>query len=193
MSVLGVMVEQNDALIRAETRNLLLSKIRRGQVMENDRESRAALDIWLDALSGVQVMVNESRAQLEQEEATLQARSNANKLGTDGSTIAADANSNATGFATENEGTHSDYDALVPYKLRLRAALQLEHMCTFFAANAYYQLKRQGGSFSSGPERLEELAMAETTFYEKARKIRAEVILFKNALSSSLTTSVVAL
>lgn len=69
--VLDVMVEQTDLAIRTDQRNLLVSKLKRGQLYENSPRVKEALDIWTKALAEASQFAKESREQLEAEIAKL--------------------------------------------------------------------------------------------------------------------------
>lgn len=157
------MIEQNDASMRSEERNQLAVKIRRGQLMENAHKPRQALDIWLDGLRQAREMVREFRLQLDQE--ILKVRTGLVELGS----------GPADG---RKEGDVGEDGRITTCKQRLRAALELEHTCTFFIANAHYQIKSNEELTAAGSKEFEDLTKAETEYYEKARLIRREVSLF---------------
>ncbi len=155
------MISQNEALIRLEERHLIEAHIRKGQLRENLGESQQALDIWLNALQQSREMVAEGRAVLVQELQSLQLLRTTNDASQDDRDI---------------EVGVSDQDSRVASrKLQLRVALELEHICTFFAANAYYQIKTDEALTQPESEEYKVMEKAETEFYEKARQIRQEV------------------
>lgn len=59
------MTEQNVTALRTEERALLVSKARRGQLLENVGQSKGALAIWLETLKEVQYIVAEARLRLQ--------------------------------------------------------------------------------------------------------------------------------
>lgn len=123
--VLEVMIEQNHTAARTEERVLLMSQLRRGQILEHAECTQDALDIWLDALKEVEIIVRECRNQLSAEMQRVK-----------------DASPVAKVIKPEEDGEDDDPSSrLGPYRVRLRAVLELEHSCIFFAGNAYYQLK----------------------------------------------------
>lgn len=65
--VLDAMLEQSEIAIRAEQRTLLLSKLKRGQILENGPRVREALDIWTEVFHEISELVQESREQLQRE------------------------------------------------------------------------------------------------------------------------------
>lgn len=120
--VLEVMIEQNQSAIRAEERNLLLSQLKRGQILEHADCPQDALDIWLSTLEEVETIVKESRTQLN---SVLQLVSEPSRPAKD-----------------DGEDEIDDtFTKTLTYRARLRSALELEHMCVFFTGNAYFQLK----------------------------------------------------
>ncbi|KAI9792106.1 MAG: hypothetical protein M1816_003088 [Peltula sp. TS41687] len=163
--VLEVMIEQNEASIRTEERTQLTAKIRRGQLMENAHEPRQALDIWLECLRHARDMVRECRLQLDQE--LLKAKPGSTELEL----------SSADGKRKDEVSKNEDRDSqITAHKQRLRAALELEHTCTFFVANAHYQIRSNEASTVPGSKEFEDLTKAETEYYEKARRIRRELL-----------------
>lgn len=121
--VLEVMIEQNHTAARTEERVLLMSQLRRGQILEHAECTQDALNIWLAALKEVVIVVQECRDQLSAEMQRMRT---------------ADPIAKVVGPEDEDDDPSS---RLGPYRMRLRAALEFEHGCTFFAANAYFQLK----------------------------------------------------
>ena len=154
--VLSVMIEHNDTANRTEERCLLLSRTRRGQVLEHMHRSQDALSIWQSTLSDSKEIVEDCREQLNQE---------LNR------TIA----ENRPG--TPNEDSRLDRAANTRaglYRQRLRSALEVQHMCTFFIANAYYQIKCNQ---EPGSEAHQELEKSEERTYEEAKNLRQELLL----------------
>ena len=67
-----------------------------------------------------------------------------------------------------------------PYKLRTNlrryVAIEIEHMCTFFVANAYYQIKTDETRTASGSAEFSELQRKEELSYESAKILRQELL-----------------
>jgi E3 ubiquitin-protein ligase SHPRH len=61
------MLEQSDLSIRADQRALLLSRLKRGQTLENGPEVKQALGIWTEVLEEASEVVLECRQQLQKE------------------------------------------------------------------------------------------------------------------------------
>lgn len=155
--VLEVMIDQNATGIRTEERALILSKIRRGQIHEHAEQSSKALDIWLQALEESKLIVKDCRQQLN----TYLER--AELTNTD-----AEALEERIGESTV--GSRSG-----PHRQRLRAALEVEHICTFFTANAYYQIKTDETQTQVGSEQFRKLERAEEEAYERSKMLRKEM------------------
>jgi E3 ubiquitin-protein ligase SHPRH len=65
--VLDVMMEQTELAIRTDQRNLLTSKLKRGQLFENSPRVKEALDIWEEARKEASTVVEDYREQLRAE------------------------------------------------------------------------------------------------------------------------------
>lgn len=159
LQVLDVMIDQNDNAVRAEQRLWLLSKIRRGQTMENAKQSDKALEIWLEAYKESCSIVDECRAQLETEldlhQKDLENRGKANGEGDD----------------------DSDPEArLIAYRQRLRSALEVKHICIFFLGNAYFQIKTDEKTVEPESVEFKEWESKEEAAYEEAKSLRSELL-----------------
>ena len=60
--------------------------------------------------------------------------------------------------------------------LRLYAAIEIEHMCTFFVANAYYQIKTDETRTVPASAEFSELQRKEELTYERAKILRQELL-----------------
>lgn len=65
--VLTTMMENTDLSIRTDQRTLLTTKLKRGQLFENSPRVKEALAIWVEAAEEAKAVVEECRAQLQQE------------------------------------------------------------------------------------------------------------------------------
>ena len=151
--VLEVMIEQNESAARAEERSLMLSQIRRGQILEHANFSQEALEIWLMTLAEAKSIVQDCRDAVRVETEKL-------GLGEDGEVDEA-------ARATMHTG---------PRRLRFRAALEVEHVLTFFVANAYYQIKSDERRTKPGSDQYSRLGKQEENWYEQARVLRKELL-----------------
>ena len=163
--VLETMIDQNDAQIRAEERALLLSQIRRGQLLENALRPKESLKTWQDALARCEPMVKESRAQYETQLAL--SKQSDSRL----STVDVD-----EGLDDEDEGEKDLTSKLGQCRQRLRAALEIQHMCKFFIASAYYQIKTDEYLTKPDTEEYRALEKLEEDNYEEAKVIRREML-----------------
>ena len=171
--VLEVMREQNDTASRADERTLLLSKARRGQLLEHANRSEEALQIWVQTLEESKVIVADCRNHLNQDLGSVKA------------------SQKPAGGARELEDEAVGITRTGILRQRLRAALEVEHMLTFFVANAYYQTKTNASITEPGSESFQRLDNLEENAYEKAQFIRKELLMETRtkALSSMDTIS----
>lgn len=159
--VLEVMIDQNDTLIRAEERAFLLSQLRRGQMLENATRRREAFDLWKASLDRASEIVKECMHQLHLERTKIAA----DGFGRD--TPAVDASDNEDGEKFSRLGTN---------RQRLRAALEVQHICQFFIGNAYYQIKSDPKLTEPDSEEFASLEESEGQAYEAAKLIRKEML-----------------
>lgn len=155
--VLEVMIDQNETAARSEERVLLLSQLRRGQILEHAELSEEALEIWLQTLEQARSVVQECRNQLKAE---------IDRLGLSEDLVSIE-EVDAEGATTIRTG---------PHRQRLRAAVEIEHMCTFFIANAYYQIKTDEKRTAPQSDEFDELERKEECTYERAKILRKELL-----------------
>ncbi|EEH47868.2 uncharacterized protein PADG_03952 [Paracoccidioides brasiliensis Pb18] len=162
--VLEVMIDQNEARIRTEERSLLLSQIRRGQLLENAGRPREALNIWQKALVLAETNVHESRTQLENERKKEQSAklNGVHNISDDEDDI--------------DEGKGEKNSGLGAYRLRIRNALEIQHICKFFIANAYFQIKTNTELTNPDSEEFIALEKLEEENYEAAKLIRKDML-----------------
>ena len=154
--VLEIMIEQNVAASRAEERALLLSQIRRGQLLEHDNRTREALSLWLHTLKESKAAVEDCRQQISESHEVILADSQ----------------------PIENPGLGSLFTARTGvHRQRLRSALEVEHMCTFFVANAYYQIKTDVNMTQPDSTAFQDLDKLEDDTYERAKALRKEILI----------------
>ncbi|OAX83468.1 hypothetical protein ACJ72_02170 [Emergomyces africanus] len=162
--VLDVMIDQNETRIRAEERSLLLSQIRRGQLLENAGKPKEALKLWQEALALAESNVKDSRVQFETERMKEQsAEPNGVQI------LSGDEDDVDDGKGEKNAG-------LAAHRHRLRNALEVEHICKFFIANAYYQIKTNTELTNPDSEEFIALEKLEEENYEAAKLIRKEML-----------------
>jgi E3 ubiquitin-protein ligase SHPRH len=163
--VLEVMIDQNETLIRTEERMLLLSQARRGQLLENALQRREALEIWQKGLERATQMVNDCREQLRAEIARVKSS------GVSASDQDSDVESEKD--EADQSGKTSRIGAC---SARLRAALEVQHVCKFFTANAFYQIKTDKNMTEPDSEEFKALEKAEEEAYDEAKLIRKELL-----------------
>ena len=146
--VLDVMIDQHEGQMRTAQRVRLMSQIRRGQLKENANASHEALETWKEVLQESIGIVGECRKQYDDERASSEVKK-------------------------EKEDDEESNARLVTLKARLRAALELQHIATFFIANAYFQLK---ANHTPEDDEYQQLESQETAAYEEAKSIRGELL-----------------
>lgn len=165
--VLLVMIEQNEIANRLEERSYVLSKLKRGQYLECKGHSQDALSIWLEVLQQSKASVEDCRR-----ETFFTQSFSVNPL----SVLVQDAES-STGSRSYS-------------RLRLRSALEIEHMSTFFVANAYYQIKSDSKITPPTSLCYAELGTAEVEMYERAKVLRKEILKESNMRVDQLMITV---
>jgi E3 ubiquitin-protein ligase SHPRH len=168
--VLEVMIDQNDTLIWTEERSLLLSHARRGQLLENAARRHEALDLWEKGLQHATDRVNDFREQLRVETEKAKAdREDAPKE--DKEEEMSDIDSDKEDIDEQEKNTR-----LRTCKVRLRAALEVQHIFKFFTANAFYQIKTDANLTKPDSEEFQALEKSESEAYEAAKQMRKEML-----------------
>ncbi|KAL4881503.1 SNF2 family N-terminal domain-containing protein [Aspergillus karnatakaensis] len=164
--VLEVMIDQNDVLIHAEERALLLSQLRRGQLLENAKRKQEALNLWKSSLDRASEIVRQCRERLHAEQ---------NKQSIPA--INGERNGRATSIS-DDEGEETEKNIrLNVFRQRLRAALEVEHISIFFTGNAYYQIKSDPELTKPDSEEFQALTKLEEEAYASAKLIRQEMLI----------------
>ena len=166
--VLDVMIEQNESGIRTEQRNLLTFRIRRGQLQENAKNTAEALTLWKKAYDDSCQIVEECREQLNSEMA-------AQKALKDEKSKQEEAKKEDDADSDEEDEDDAD-TSLQTFRQRLRSALEVKHICVFFMANAYFQLKSDETKVMPESEQFHALEKQETDAYDEAKAIRGELL-----------------
>ena len=164
--VLDVMIEQNESSMHTEQRNLLMSRIRRGQLQENAKNTDEALKLWKAAYEDSCKIVGECRQQLFTELET-------QKFLKEARTKQDDARSAEDAEDDEEDETDPN---LQTFRQRLRTALEVKHICVFFMANAYFQLKSDESRITQDSEEFHVLEQRETHAYDEAKAVRGELL-----------------
>jgi E3 ubiquitin-protein ligase SHPRH len=161
LQVLEVMIDQNDTLVRAEQRLVLLSQIRRGQMLENAKQSNEAMEIWLDAYKQSSAIVDECREQL-QTEIELHRKQEDSLV--------------EVSKSDEDDDTGEIETRLTAHRQRLRSALEVKHTCIFFLGNVYFQMKTNETTVKPDSEEFKDWERREEAAYEEAKSIRSELL-----------------
>lgn len=154
--VLESMIDANEATLRSEERSLLLSQLRRGQLLENAKKRQEALVLWQKALDHSTKLVEDSREQL--------------RLLKDNAS-----NKDAPGLFEDPEEADKN-SRLGQCRLKLRGALEIQHIAVFFTANAFYQIKSDPNLTVPDSDEFKALQKREEDGYEAAKVIRKEML-----------------
>lgn len=172
--VLEVMIDQNDTLIWTEERSLLLSHARRGQLLENAARRHEALDLWEKGLQRSTEIVNDFREQLRIETE----KAEANRGDNDDAPPKEDKEEDMSDVDSDKEDIDEQEKniRLRICKVRLRAALEVQHIFKFFTANVFYQIKTDTNLTKPDSEEFQALEKSETEAYEAAKQMRKEML-----------------
>lgn len=171
--VLETMLEQTELIIRGDQRTLHLTRLKRGQTLENSPRVKEALEIWKSVLEDANAAVSVCREQLQCE---IDCPNGNMALG--GGTLLND--------DEISSGDNSDTEDLEPgaestlrvgaLRNRLNAALEIQHIAVFFSANAYFQIKSNEELTKPDSEEFMELEKLEAEGYQQAKMIRQEIL-----------------
>jgi E3 ubiquitin-protein ligase SHPRH len=169
--VLDAMIDNADASLKAEARELvrghLLCGHIRGNAGDDERRDEAALVEYRKALEHVLLWVTRCRDELAK------AKENASETSADAKDNKKDANddeSDADDDDDDNSGRISNI------KKTLRTFLEIEHQCRIFIADSYFRLKANENLTEPESENFDRLANLETEYYEQAKKIRSVLL-----------------
>ncbi|KAF2769327.1 SNF2 family DNA-dependent ATPase domain-containing protein [Teratosphaeria nubilosa] len=162
--VLQVMIDQNETALRIEERAVLFAQVQQAHILGNNNEdihrSEKALEIYKRAMNTAAQLVQEARDRL------VKARAAAIAEGE--STVE---------MEVEDEESDSEVNPeLGRLSNALRTTLQLQHVCTFFAATACYQIKDNEALTQPNFDEFKELEEQETYLYESAKALRREIL-----------------
>jgi E3 ubiquitin-protein ligase SHPRH len=149
--VLQAMIEANEASIRHEERQSLLAQVLQGHIVACDRSNLSrspnALERYLPALTKADSVVDKRRGELS-----------------------------AAKLEAEVEKHDPEQKDTSNITRNLRSELELQHICTFFVATSYYLMKEDLAATGENPEECNRLEELETTYYDKAKAIRKEML-----------------
>ncbi|ODA78344.1 hypothetical protein RJ55_05725 [Drechmeria coniospora] len=169
--VLSAMLDQSDNTIRHTERAYQLSRLHRGQLLENSPRVKEARAIWEEVRVDTEKLVGLARKTLEdalREHGSENAARKATKAGS--SEDAAELDESDTEWEGENNGELNEH------RRRLRSALELHHKAVFFCANAYFQIKENAEMTEPDSEEYHRLKKLEDDGYEQAKVIRREIL-----------------
>ncbi|ELR01965.1 hypothetical protein VC83_02938 [Pseudogymnoascus destructans] len=171
--VLETMLEQTELSIRGDQRTLHLTRLKRGQTLENSPRVKEALKIWKRVLADTNAAVSVCREQLQSE-----IDSPKGNMALGGGPLLND--------DEISSGDNSDIDDREPgaestlrvgaLRNRLNAALEIQHIAVFFCANAYFQIKSNEEMTKPDSEEFMEFEKLEAEGYQQAKMIRQEIL-----------------
>jgi len=150
------MIDQTETAIRTDSRQSLVARLQRAQIVGNakddDRRAEKALDILQGALLLAETRVDGLRHDLAQ---LAHGHTDRSPMDTDDS---------------------PESQARLRMQANLRSALEIQHACDFFIGTAYFQVKTNENLTEEGSEKFKQLEEQEILHYEKARVIRKELL-----------------
>ncbi|KAB8336662.1 hypothetical protein FH972_020973 [Carpinus fangiana] len=164
--VLDVMIEQNEAQLRVEERTMLIAKTKQAHIYSFAKQPQMSLKIYLECLERATAIVRECREILETERAKVKAE----ELKRENELASTEEDSD---IEVETEEKNS---RLTTLSLRLRSALELQHICTFFLATTYFQVKSDTSLTQQDSPDFHELEKKESETYDEAKAIRTELL-----------------
>ncbi|KAF1950746.1 hypothetical protein CC80DRAFT_455455 [Byssothecium circinans] len=164
--VLEVMIEQNDSVLKAEAREIIHIRMKRGHVRayakDVERRSETALPYYERALEEAQGYVKICREELAREKEKMgPATPRKTKLKDD-----------------DDEDVEEDdkIGRIAVLRRTLRGFLEAEHACSFFIGSSYFQIKDNENLTKPDSPEFNELQAKEDLWYGKAKDIRQELL-----------------
>lgn len=171
--VLETMLEQTELSIRGDQRTLYLTRLKRGQTLENSPRVKEALEIWKSVLVESNAAVLVCREQLQRE---IDSPMGPKALG-NGPLLLDEEVSTGDDSDTDYVGPSAESTARVAaLRNRLNAALEIQHIGEFFCANAYFQIKSNEEMTKPDSEEFKELEKLEAEGYQQSKMIRQEIL-----------------
>lgn len=158
MQVLDVMIDQNEAAIRAEQRLVSLSQIRRGQMLEYAKDTKGAITLWKAVYDEITIVATECQQLVAAEKELSKSKDKP-----------------VSGALQDIEDEDDGDSRLGAYKQRLRATLEVQHMAIFFLGNAYFQMKTADET-DPDSEAYKHWEAKEEGAFEEAKRIRAKLL-----------------
>lgn len=171
--VLETMLEQTELSIRGDQRTLHLTRLKRGQTLENSPRVKEALEIWKSVLADANAAVLSCREQLQHE---IDFPKINKQLG-GGPLLDDDEVSSGDNSDSDDQGPGAESTMRIgALRNRLNAALEIQHVAVFFCANAYFQIKSNEEMTKPDTEEFKELETLEAEGYQQAKMIRKEIL-----------------
>lgn len=171
--VLETMLEQTELSIRGDQRTLHLTRLKRGQTLENSPRVKEALEIWKSVLVDANAAVLVCREQLQHEIDFPKV----NKALGGGPLLVDEEISSGDNSDTDDQGPGSESTMRIgALRNRLNAALEIQHIAVFFCANAYFQIRSNEEMTKPESEEFKELEKLEAEGYQQAKMIRQEIL-----------------
>ena len=168
--VLDVMISQNETALRAAERNYLTSKITQGQIYSFGKEAPSALQLFLSALEEANVAVDECRKELQEE---LLRTGNSTSFEDSAGAVAP---GDASDDTEEDDDDEEQRGREQVCRQRVRAMLEIQHICLFFAATGNYQVKEDNEITQPDSDEYRRLESEEASLYERAKAVRRELL-----------------
>jgi E3 ubiquitin-protein ligase SHPRH len=186
--VLETMIEQNQSDLRTQERAMILAQVLRGQIVNNDKSnpsrSEDALKLYQDAVATAEEIVKECRDECAAEDLRMkEARAAEKRVATEQPEFE-DSDSDSDD-GSRGQGKKKRFGAL---KKQLRSALEALHVCVFYVATSYYQMKENEKTLreTEDTDALRQLEAREVENYDLAKAIRKELLqpAYKQAIDS---------
>ena len=160
--VLQVLIDQNETALRNEDRSRIQAIIMQGHIIlyTKNVDKKRALEQYLAAFESATASVIECKDELYDETARQKA------------TKTQEMHSDLEKNDDDDEGK----DRLGQFRNRLRNALELQHMCAFSVATAYYQVKMQDTNGDENSQEYKDVDQKEADYYEIAKQARQTML-----------------
>lgn len=162
--VLEVMIEQNNANWKSESREMILQQLKLGHITAYAGDiairAQSALPYYEAALQETQAYVRTCRDEVVEEKA----RSSDNEI-----------SEQQQQSESEGEKDGEAFGRLSGARKALRSFLELEHACNFFIATTYHQIK-EAELVTKPEEDVKHYDELESEWYQKAKTVRRELL-----------------
>ncbi|KAI5289470.1 hypothetical protein KEM52_000779, partial [Ascosphaera acerosa] len=181
--VLESMIEATGIEMFSCLKQLHLSMIQRGQLLENALQVTQAMTIWEETLASTESAENSCRAQYKIEAdkySAMTVRKAKTGKGTAGKPGVHDSEDDESSDSDDQDDKDGRKQAqrkrMTSAGARLRTVLEIQHSCYFFIGNALYQMRTELSDADADSEHSRDLERRESAAYEKAKQIRKEIL-----------------